>query len=280
VTPTVVTCHDLDAFRCLLPDSPARRGIVFRRMARHILEGLQQADRVICVSEATRDELVAERLVEPQRIVVIANGVHPTCRPEADPRSDDEAATLLGPHGQTVDLLHVGSTVTRKRLDVLLRVFAEVRRAYPDARLVRVGGPFTPAQSRQVEELGLGSSVLVLPSLSRRVLAAVYRRATLLLQPSEREGFGLPVVEALASGLPVVASDLPVFREVGGSAIEYAPVADVRAWAGVIDGLLSEWRSDTDAWERRRAGGLARASRYSWAENARRTAEVYQEILA
>ena len=74
---------------------------------------------------------------------------------------------------------------------------------------MRVGGPFTAAQQAQVRELGLGDAIVVLPLLDRSTLAAVYRRCALVLMPSEREGFGLPVLEALACGTPVVASDSP-----------------------------------------------------------------------
>ena len=89
-----------------------------------------------------------------------------------------------------------------------------------------------------------------LPFVDRTTLAALYRRATLALLPSEREGFGLPLVESLACGTPVVASDIPALREVGGSAASYCPVADVSAWRDRILALVAErdkapaeWRS-------------------------------------
>ena len=81
-----------------------------------------------------------------------------------------------------------------------------------------------------MRELGFGDAIVVLPALDRSTLAAVYRRCALLLMPSEREGFGLPVLEALACGTPVVASDAPALREVGGYAAAYCPVDDLEAW--------------------------------------------------
>ena len=114
-------------------------------------------------------------------------------------------------------MLHVGSTIARKRIDTLLRVFAGIRRARPDARLVRVGGPFTAEQRALVRELQLEDAIVVLPFLDRSTLAAVYRQSAVLLLPSEREGFGLPVLEALACGTPVIASDIEALREVGAS---------------------------------------------------------------
>ena len=277
---TVVTCHDLDAFRCLLSDEPGRSW-AFRAMAGRILEGLQRAAVVICVSSSTRDEILENGLLPPKRLVVIPNGIHPACTPQPDPEADAEAARLLGPlDGQKFEILHVGSTIQRKRIDVLLRVVAEVRRSFPTVRLVRVGGDFSRAQQLLVTDLGLTDAVHVLPALSRPVLAAVYRRAALLLQPSEREGFGLPIVEALACGTPVLASDIPVFREIAEGVVEFAPVADRAAWRDASLGLLSERERDARAWAERRERGIVRAGRFSWAENARRTVELYQEMIA
>ncbi len=151
---------------------------------------------------------------------------------EVLPGADAEAGRLLGPAepGQAM-LLHVGSTVPRKRIDVLL------------------------------------------PYLRRDVLAA------LVLQTSSAEGFGLPVTEAMACGTPVVASDLPIMREVGGDAAEYAPAADVGAWRDAVDVLLAERAREPGAWEARRRRCVARARLFSWEQNARAVVRVYDEVL-
>lgn len=278
---TIVTCHDLDTFQCLLNPKAAPRSIYFRRMMERTLSGFRKAARVACVSNATRVELLAHDLIEPERVVVVSNGVHPAYTPAADPLADEAVTDLLGPldrsPGQTPELLHVGSTIPRKRIDVLLRIFAAVRDQFPRARLVRVGGAFTREQATLVSQLDLGDSVVVLPALDRKLLASVYRRAALLLQPSEREGFGLPVVEALASGTAVVASDLPSLREVGGGAVVYCPVAEVQSWSETVTKLL---RGRTgESWGERREAGLAQAAKFSWAEHARRVAALYRELL-
>jgi glycosyltransferase involved in cell wall biosynthesis len=158
-----------------------------------------------------------------------------------------------------------------------LRVFAEIKREMPEARLVRVGG-FTEPQMKLIRELTIESAVVNLPFLERDVLAAVYRRATLLVHTAEAEGFGLPLIEALACGCPVVASDLPVLREVGGEAVSYCGVADVPAWKTSIIQLLQERLEHSRLWELRRQGGLSWATRFSWPENARQTAEIYRKV--
>ena len=126
-------------------------------MTRRVLSGFQKAARVACDSRATRDELLAHARLSAQRVSVIPNA-SPGLLRRADDGADREAARLLGgavDGGDGFDLLHVGSTIARKRIDVLLRVFAEVRREEPRARLVRVGGDFTPAQAALADELGV-----------------------------------------------------------------------------------------------------------------------------
>jgi len=276
---TIVTCHDLDAFQGVLPGS--RGGtLVSRALAHRLLDGLQAAARVVCVSQAGRDQLLSYDVVDASRVTVIPNGVHPTCTHRPDPRADRELEELLGPASPTtLELLHVGSTIARKRIDVLLESVAGLKRLWPHLRLIRVGDTFTSAQERQINQLGLRETVTVLPFVDRRVLAAVYRRATLLLQPSEREGFGLPVAEAMASGTPVVASRIPALVEVGGQAATYCPVGDVRAWVATISELLDERASSSEDWQQRCTASLAQARRFSWREHARRMTVLYRDLL-
>jgi glycosyltransferase involved in cell wall biosynthesis len=130
-----------------------------------------------------------------------------------------------------------------------------------------------------VRQLGLTNAVTVLPFVDRRVLAALYRRAAMLLQPSEREGFGLPVAEAMASGTPVVASRIPALVEVGGRAATYCPVGDVGAWVSAISELLDERLSASSDWRARCAASLAQSRRFSWREHARRMTDLYRDLL-
>ena len=277
---TLVTCHDLDAFRCLLEPERDPRPWWFRRMARRTLEGLSAAARVICDSGAVRRELIRQGILPAERVIVVPLGVHPTCSPAADADGDARASALLAPprNGQ-VELLHVGSTTPRKRIDVLLRAFARVRNELPEARLVRVGGPFTPAQRTLLGRLGLDKSVVVLPFVDRATLAALYRRATLVLQPSDSEGFGLPVAEALACGTPVLVSDLEVLREVAGDAAVYRQPGDIESWTTAIVELVAECREQSASWQSRKQLCLARGAAFSWTEHARRMTAVYRELL-
>jgi glycosyltransferase involved in cell wall biosynthesis len=277
---TLVTCHDLDTFRSILEPAHEQRPALFRAMTRRILAGLRAAGHVACDTEATRDALVATAGVDPARTSVVLNGPHPSCSPVPEPSADVEAARLLGGPSRTTDLLHVSSTIARKRIDVLLAIVAAVRRRRPDVRLVRVGGPFTADQRRLARELGIEDAIVVLPFLDRSTLAAVYRRCALVLLPSEREGFGLPVIEALACGTPIVASDIDALREVGGAAVEYCAPEDLEAWTSAVVRVLAERRDDPLAWRARRMAGIERAASFSWSHYTSDVVALYRQLAA
>jgi glycosyltransferase involved in cell wall biosynthesis len=274
---TIVTCHDVDAFRSILQPDEERRSLPFRWMADRILNGLRKAAHVPCDSEATRDALVELAAFPADRLSVIANGADPGGSPIADPATDFEAGRILGPR-QGVELLHVGSTIDRKRIDVLLEVFAALRRVRPDVRLIRVGGPFTGAQRAQARDLGVADAIAIVPFVDRGTLSAIYRRAALTLLPSEREGFGLPLVESLACGTPMVASDIPVFRELGRNAVTYAALGDVAAWRDAVIALLAERHDDPERWRARCQRGITRAADFSWSQYATAVASLYAVV--
>jgi glycosyltransferase involved in cell wall biosynthesis len=274
----VITCHDTDAFHSLVRPAQRTSGLPLW-LVKRIAGGLQRAAAVVCDSEATRAELVESALVAVERTAVLPIGVHPQCTATQDRAADAAAADLTGSCGSS-ELLHVGSTIPRKRIDVLLETLAEVMKVRPDARLWRVGGPFTAEQTRRAADLGVHDRITVMPFVSRTVLAALYRRASLVLLPSEREGFGLPVVEAMACGTPVLCSDLPVLREVGADAAEYCPVGQPDAWAMRIRDLLHERETHPGRWRARQFAGISRAASFSWDRYAAGMQQVYARVAA
>jgi glycosyltransferase involved in cell wall biosynthesis len=280
----LVTCHDLDTFRCLLkgPDGKAleARPWWFRKMTSRILEGLRKAAHIACVSQTTALALEQSGWVGAEKISVIPNGVSPEYFQETPPAAGAWLASWLKERGieQKPLLLHVGSTIARKRIDVLLRVFAEVAAIAPEVELVRVGTEFTPEQRRLAEELGVAGHIHRAGKLDRGQLRALYERANLVLQPSEAEGFGLPVVEAQASGAVVVASDIPVLREVGGDAAFYLPVGDASGWSGKIQQLLQLQRTTSASWGTLQQKSRDNAARFRWEAVANSLSNRYQYL--
>lgn len=275
---TVVTCHDLDAYRSLLEPHREPRPRWFRKTMERALSGLVRAAHIVCDSATVRRKLIRHVAVLPEKVSVVPLPVHPDFAATPDPLADAEAARLLGPADpQQADLLHVGSTVPRKRIPFLLHVFAGVRRRHPGARLVRVGGPLTDRQRAIAADLGVADAIVELPYMERPVLAAVYRRAGVVLTPSGREGFGLPLVEAMACGTPVIASSLRVFREVGGDAVVYRHPEDRQGWVDAVDSALWD-RRDAREWRRRREAALERAERFGLEAYTRRIVRVYRAL--
>jgi glycosyltransferase involved in cell wall biosynthesis len=276
---TVVTCHDLDAFRCLLRPDLEPRPAWFRALARRILRGLQAAAVVACDSEATRKAILDAELVPERRLRVVPIGIPPEYFEPPGPAAELEVDRLVGPLDRAAPpmLLHVGSNIPRKRIDVLLDVFAGVRRAIPGATLIKAGGGLSPAQIEQARGLGVLDAIRFIPFLEdRRTLAALYRRAAIVLQPSEAEGFGIPLAEAMAVGAPLLVSDLAVLREVAGDAAVYRPVGDVAAWVEAAVALLG----DHSGRAARREIGLARTGAFHWKAHAASLVAIYHDILA
>lgn len=265
---TGVYCHDLDTFRCLLQPHLEPRPAWFRRMAQRTLEGLQSAAVVFYSTETVRQQIMSFGLLDPAKLRQAELGVAADFAPH--------------PHGIALDpafagspyLLHVGSCIPRKRIDVLLDIFAACRQRHPGLRLIKVGGEWSPEHQSFIRAHGLRDGIThVTQFIDQAQLAALYRHAGFVLLPSEAEGFGLPLAEALACGAPVIASDIPVFREVGGTAATYCPVADSRAWADTIDRLLAGSQTPPPASLR-----LEQASRYSWPRHARTMLDAYRRL--
>jgi glycosyltransferase involved in cell wall biosynthesis len=268
---TGVYCHDLDAFHCLLEPGGTTRPRWFRAMMRLVLCGLQQAAVVFHNTLEVRRQIEQHGLVDPERLVHAPLGVAPEFVPAVE---TDEASRDSFPQ-QEPFLLHVGSCIPRKRIDVLLAVFAGVREKVPDLRLVQVGGEWHPTHHEQMNRLGITDAVAQTEGLTRCAIAKLYRRAELILQTSEAEGFGLPVIEALACGAIVVASDIPALREVGGEAVAYCPVGEVPSWIETVLQLLQGKKQPPDS-----AVRMAQAQRYSWSSHARTIVAAYERLLS
>lgn len=258
-----VFCHDLDTFRCLLDPAREPRSKLFREMTRRILAGFQKAAIVFHASEFVRRQIIEHGLIDPANLVRAPLGV-----------AEEFFANPIDPDRRGAPyLLHVGSCIARKRVDVLIDVFAELRRTHGDLSLLQIGGEWTAAQREQIARRGLSASIEQRRDVPRNELAHIYQRAAAVLVTSEAEGFGLPVIEALACGAPVVASDIPVFREIGGQVINFAPVTDVNAWTSRVATIMDEQIDEAKLILRRN-----HASVFTWRAHAKTIGEAYQRL--
>lgn len=230
-----VTCHDMDTFRCLHEPGREPRPWWFRQMTARIWSGLQAASHVICVSRQTLGELLTAGGGPSSRLSVVHNGTAAEYFAPPSPSARVWLENWFAEQGSGFSLaqdyfLHVGSGIARKRIPFLLRLFAELQRNHPKLWLLRVGGALDAEQAQLAAELGIAARIVTLPFIDRAHLRVLYEEASALLQTSSYEGFGLPVTEALACGCPVVASDIPIYREVGGEVVYYCPLEGLDSW--------------------------------------------------
>lgn len=219
---SVVTVHDLIPYLCqagrLEGFRPTATG---RWLMRRILSRLRRVDRIVCVSEATRRDLLELSDVEPGRVVTIPNAVFQPMGP-ATPEACRAVRQELGLPPDAPLVLHVGRNFYKNRR-IVLEVFARIHAERSEARLLLVGA-LPPELAKLMADLGLEAKVHVAAYVAPEKMAALYTTASLLLFPSLYEGFGYPVLEAQLCGTPVICSNGGSLPEVAGDgALIFAP---------------------------------------------------------
>ena len=270
---SVVTIHDLSAER--LPGLGGRRfgqrlaSAKTRRTAR-------RAERVIVHSRSGGADVAAWFGVAPERIAVVPLGVGPEFFPEPPPVQEAVRARLAP--GREGLILFCGSLEPRKDVPTLLRAFARVPGGRDRYRLVLAGGDGRASEEivSLVPRLGLADAVAFEGYMDVARLRALYSAAALFVLPSLYEGFGLPVLEAMACGAPVIAADTSSLPEVVGDAGLLVPPGDPGALAEAMARVLD----DVDLAADLRCRGFDRAKRFTWEEAAARTLAVYRAVAA
>lgn len=279
---TVVTVHDL-AFmsqpELLTSDS--------LRFYRRVADSVQRADRVIAVSEWTRGQITELLNVPDERVRVIPNGVDPTVF-HTDSRGDRLRLQRLHPDllqqiesGRPV-VLAVATIEPRKRLGILIDAFARLNQQDNDgassAPLLVIAGQAGWLADREIERLRAlqrQNRARWIRDSDDRELAALYRSAKLLVMPSADEGFGLPVLEAMACGTPALAASTGALPELVSDSGFLEESDDPDRWARKIMAILN----DDEIRTRRARRGVERAAAFTWHETAKQTVETYREVL-
>ena len=267
--PTITIVHDLINHH--LPSAYSRRQLAIRRVAE---ASLNRCAALVSPSEATRDDLVARYPDLADRSYTFPEAPSEVLDPARHPEELAELkARFPGPF-----LLAVGVDWGNKNYELLLRVASELidRRGEAGAPAFVLAGPRrTSRLAGMIRDAGLDGRVVELGSVSGPMLAALYSRALALTFPSTHEGFGMPLVEAMHYGLPILASDRSCMPEIVGDSGELLPADDPRPWADAIEPLLA----DRDHRDRMAARARAGASRYTWERTWRRLDEVFDHVL-
>lgn len=269
-TPGVVTIHDCIHLRHI-EQLPRPLGILPRQLSHQYAATMMRhagraARRVITVSEASRADLVDRVGITPDRIDVIPNGVDAdfgTALPDSELRAAREQIGLPNRY-----VLFVGNAKPHKNLPVLVAAYERVRRRVGDVGLVVVG-------TRREAIPDCPPGVITPGYVGPRMLRALYQCASALAMPSLIEGFGLPVLEAMCSGTPVIASDTSSLPEVVGDAGLLVDPRDVGAWVDALDRVLTDrkLRAALEEEGRRRAAG------FTWQRAADATIRSYRQAL-
>lgn len=271
VRPEVLTVHCLSSF--VHPEfySP----LVAWRLNSLLRIGMRRAQCVLCVSQSTADDVHQRFGVGRERLAVAHNGVSAQFEPVAPKIARDRVRRELNIDGPYA--LFVGKLEPRKNVTRLLEAFAMFRReTKSETRLVLAGNrtAVTPAIDAQIARLGLQDAVVRPGYAPTELLASLYSGARMFLLPSLWEGFGIPIVEAMACGTPVLTSSVTCLPEIAGDA---AVIVDPESVASIADGIA---RLDGSEELRRTlsARGLERARLFTWENSARSTLAAYQRM--
>lgn len=255
----VVTVYDMIPER--MPDT--RRRLDFLTLKRRYVE---KADHIICISEATRDDLedIYGKLNKPVSVVPL--GVDPRFNPQVDRinRLPENYILFVGHRGQY------------KNASVLVQAFSDLATKFPDLQVAYVGGGrFTTTEQNVIKQFGLTGRVVQI-DLPDESMPSAYAHAKAFVFPSHFEGFGLPVLEAMACAVPAVLARATSLPEVGGSAAAYFTPDNPEELAGELDAILS----DSAKAEGMKQAGLRWAQQFPWSRTAEQTAEIYRQVLS
>ena len=255
--PKVVTLFDM------IPERVPAKGRLWNPHfeKRHFLT---QAHAVVSISETSTKDMRREFGIERQ-IPTTYLGVSAEFAPNLE--------VLEG--APKTYLLYVGARFGYKDAETAIAAFAEISESFPDLHLLFIGGgALSPKEKKRFRQLGIAPQVAQL-ALPDSELPRVYSNAVALIYPSTYEGFGLPLVEAMASGIPILASDTEINREIAQDVANYFPTGNFSALVEGIQAILADPLGQRTKIE----AGILRSKEFSWLQCARQTAEVYKAVM-
>jgi len=262
--PFIVTVHDL--VRCCFGFT--RETIIEKILIKLDIRYIKRASHIIAVSQHTKNDLIKYLKIPDNRISVVYNGVdHNIFKPY-------NIKLLDKPY-----ILYVGSERPRKNLGRLFEAFAKLKKEFPELKLLKVGASGRSEKYRRdtikkLDSLKITQDIIFVDHLSELDLAHYYSSATLLAYPSLYEGFGLPPLEAMACGCPVITSNTSSLPEVVGEAGIMVNPYDTNSLVQAMRRVLTDDKLRDDMVRK----GLEQSKRFSWEKTARQTLEVYEKV--
>jgi glycosyltransferase involved in cell wall biosynthesis len=274
ICPTVVTVHDVIYLACK-QDLPSRLGRLYYHAM--MAASVRLADRVITVSEFSRQEIVRYLRADADKVEVIHSGVGRALERVTDPADIDAVRSRYG-IGNASYILYIGIYKPRKNHAALLRAFQEFLNTGESATLV-IAGPIAEGEAelgRLGRELGVAASIVFTGFVADCDLPALYSGARVYACPSLYEGFGFTVLEAMACAVPVVCSPLTSLPEVAGDAALYADPGKPRAFAAALRLAFADGELRSQLIEK----GMRNCRRFDWERAADATLDVYHRVAA
>lgn len=266
--PTVLTVYDL--IPLLFPEHVSPQARLFFRWATAL--ALRAATHILAISETTRRDLLSIFRVPQHKVTAVPLAVDPSFYPRPLP----EIQTMRSQyHLPDRYVLYVGINKPHKNLVRLVEAWAQLQPQPLPLVLAGVWDTRYPEPRQRVQSLGLDQEVIWLGPVPESILPALYSGATVFVFPSLYEGFGLPVLEAMACGAPVICSKIPSLREIGEGAVYFFDPTHVEDISAALCQVLTDSSLQIDLRER----GLARAAQFSWQKTAKRTLELYSLLV-
>jgi glycosyltransferase involved in cell wall biosynthesis len=259
---SVVTLHDVTFMRMTTFGRATTWGL--RQV---VSRAAADADALIAVSAAARDEICSVLRLDPRAFVVVPHGVGPV--PRTEPSDEGRIRSKLDLDGRRA-VACVAAVRPHKNQELLVRAAGRL----PEDVVIVLAGhqePYVDRLRAVARDLGVAGRLRFAGYLPNAVLERLWLLAECAAFPTQAEGFGLPVLEAMARGVPIACSDIPVLRELGGDVPRYFDPKDPEAAAAAISASLGD--------RERGRQGIERAARFSWSEAARGTMEAYERAL-
>lgn len=284
--PHVIHCHDFLALQSALgehPQNPVKwSGRIYQRFIRN---GFRAGKNFISVSQHSRKELGKYLLTEPTLSEVVLQGLTYEYAPLSDAEALDELKALAAPVGAQRMLVNVGGNHWYKNREGVLHIYAQYCRQCADpVPLWMVGESPTEAMRRLAGAIDPKGKVYFLSGTTNRQLQAIYSLAKAMLFPSLAEGFGLPILEAMACGCPVLTTGAAPMTEVGGESVTYIPrmpfVDGIEQWAtAAAHTLIALLNAPEAEQQRRKAAGIEQAARFTSDHVIASYEHIYRQVI-